>query len=154
MDCILFIKLEPFMKNTIILLLRIALGAAFLSAVADRLGYWGPPESALTAWGNWDNFLSYTSSLTFGSSGILLKIFAITATALEGIFGVFLILGYHSKRTAFASGVLLLLFGIGMALNSHIKYALDYSVFSACFAAFLLAYQPAGRWSLDGMFRK
>lgn len=142
------------MKNTVILLLRIALGVAFLSAVADRLGYWGPPESALTAWGNWDNFLSYTSSVTFGSSGVLLKIFAIAATVLEGIFGAFLILGYQTKRTAFASGVLLLLFGIGMALNTHIKYTFDYSVFSACFAAFLLAYQPVGKWGLDSLLRK
>lgn len=142
------------MKNTIILLLRILLGIAFLSAVADRLGYWGPPESALTAWGNWDNFLQYTSSLTFGATGILLQILGWTATILEALLGVFLILGYKTKQTAFCSGVLLLLFGIGMTLNMHIKYPLDYSVFSACFGAFLLAYQPEGKWSLDHLLRK
>lgn len=142
------------MKNTIILLLRIALGVAFLSAVADRLGYWGPPESALTAWGNWDNFLQYTSSLTFGASGIILEILGYAATILEALLGVFLILGFKMKQTAFFSGILLLLFAIGMTLNSHIKYALDYSVFSACFGAFLLACQPIGKWSVDYGLKK
>lgn len=137
------------MKNTVILLLRIALGISFLSAVADRLGLWGPPGSAVATWGNWDNFLSYTSMLTFGITGILLKILAIAATVLEGIFGVFLIIGYKTKQTAYASGLLLLLFAIGMAFNTHIKYVLDYSVLSACFGAFLLAYQPVGKWSVD-----
>lgn len=142
------------MKNIIILLLRFALGIAFLSAVADRLGFWGTPESALTAWGNWDNFLLYTSSLTFGASGIILEILAFAATILEVVLGIFLILGYKIKQTAFCSGILLLLFAIGMALNTHTKYVLDYSVFSACFGAFLLAYQPAGKWSLDNLLGK
>lgn len=142
------------MKSLVILLLRIALGVAFISAVADRLGYWGPPESALTTWGNWENFLQYTSSLTFGASGIMLEILGYVATILEVVLGVFLILGFKTKQTAFCSGALLLLFAIGMTLNSHIKYALDYSVFSACFGAFLLAYVPIGKWSLDHFLKK
>lgn len=137
------------MKNLIILLLRLALGIAFLSAVADRLGFWGSPESALTAWGNWDNFLSYTSTLTFGASGMFLKILAVLATVLEAVFGILLILGYKTKQTALLSGFLLLSFGICMALNTHFKYALDYSVFTAAFAAFLLSVQGKIKWSLD-----
>jgi len=41
-----------------------------------------------------------------------------------------------------------------MALNTHIKYTLDYSVFSACFGAFLLAYQPFGKWSVDHAMKR
>ncbi len=39
------------------LFLRLAISIGFLSAVADRIGMW-PKE--VSAWGNWDNFLSYT----------------------------------------------------------------------------------------------
>ena len=137
------------MKQLIILLLRIALGVAFLSAVADRSGVWGPPGSPLTAWGNWKNFIEYSGILTFGSPGVIAEILGFMATILEFVLGILLIVGYKVKYTAFLSGLLLLLFGIGMAFNTHIKYALDYSVFSACFGAFLLAYQPVDKWSLD-----
>ncbi|HET7360368.1 MAG TPA: DoxX family protein, partial [Salinimicrobium sp.] len=94
------------------------------------------------------------SSLTFGASGIMLEILGFAATILEFVLGIFLILGYKIRATAFCSGILLLLFAIGMSLNTHVKYALDYSVFSACFGAFLLAYQPVGKWSLDNSLRK
>lgn len=141
------------MRNTFILLLRLSLGVAFLSAVADRFGFWGPEGTALVTWGNWDNFLSYTGSLTFGASGILLKSLAIFATLLEILFGIFLILGYKTKQTAFCSGILLLLFALGMVFNTNIKYALDYSVFSACFGAFLLAYEPVVKLSIDKLLK-
>lgn len=41
------------MKNQkyIQLVVRIAVASAFLSAVADRLGYWGPPGSPNASWG-------------------------------------------------------------------------------------------------------
>lgn len=139
------------MKNLIILLLRLALGIAFLSAVADRLGFWGNPESALTAWGNWDNFLGYTSTLTFGASGILLQILAVLATVLEAVLGILLILGYKTKQSALLSGFLLLTFGLCMTLSTHFKYAIDYSVFTAAFAAFLLSVQGKIKWSLDNV---
>ncbi len=137
------------MKNFVILLLRFALGAAFLSAAADRFGLWGPPGSAIVAWGNMDNFLNYTSLVTFGSSGILLKILGWTATILEIVLGIFLIIGFKVKPTAILSGILLLLFGIGMVFNLPPKTVLDYSVFSACFGAFLLAFQPRIKFSVD-----
>lgn len=142
------------MKALIILLLRVSLGIAFLSAVADRLGIWGPPESALTGWGNWENFVAYSGTLTFGSSGIVAEGLGFIATLLEFVLGIFLIIGYKIKYSATLSGFLLLLFGIGMTFNTHIKYALDYSVFSACFGAFLLAYQSVDKWSLDHLLSK
>ena len=141
------------MKSFFILLLRLALGISFLSAVADRFGLWGPPGSALVAWGNMENFLNYTSLVTFGTSGILLKILGWTTTVLEIMFGLFLIIGFKVKKTAICSGILLLLFSIGMALNLSIKTVFDYSVFSACFGAFLLAYQPRITCSVDYFFK-
>lgn len=40
--------------------LRLALAAGFLSAVADRLGLWGPPGTPGVAWGGFGPFLAYT----------------------------------------------------------------------------------------------
>jgi hypothetical protein len=39
------------------LLLRIGLGVGFLSAVADRLGLWGPFGQPNVEWGNFSRFL-------------------------------------------------------------------------------------------------
>lgn len=142
------------MKDLVVLLLRISLGIAFLSAVADRFGYWGAPGAAGVAWGNMDNFLQYTSLLTFGATGILLQILGWTATILEALFGILLIVGLKIKQVAFLSGVLLLCFGIGMACNISPKTPFDYSVFSACFGAFLLMFQPVGKWGLDSFLKR
>lgn len=142
------------MKSLVILLLRLSLGIAFLSAVADRFGFWGEPGATGVAWGNMSNFLQYTSMLTFGASGVLLQILGWAATILEGILGALLIVGLKVKQVAFLSGILLLCFGIGMACNVSPKAPFDYSVFSACFGAFLLTLQPVSKWSLDCFFEK
>ena len=44
-------------------LARLALAAAFLSAVADRLGLWGPPGTPGVAWGSFEPFLAYTATI-------------------------------------------------------------------------------------------
>lgn len=54
------------MKSYLTLLLRIVLGRGFLSAVADRFGFWRQPGDIAVAWGNWENFIAYTSKLNFG----------------------------------------------------------------------------------------
>src|SRR5262245_57563211 len=45
--------------------LRLALAAAFLSAVADRFGLWGPAGTAGVGWGGFAPFLAYTGKLLF-----------------------------------------------------------------------------------------
>ena len=142
------------MKNIIILLLRIALGIGFLSAVADRFGYWGLPGESGIAWGNWENFVQYVGKLNFGSSAAFANLLAIIATALEIAFGVLLIIGFKIKYIAFSSGILLLIFALEMSINTHLKSALDASVFAASFGAFLLSVQPEGKWSLDHLLQK
>lgn|SRR5690554_4439868 len=142
------------MNNYFTFLLRLALGVAFLSAVADRFGIWGAPGDALVTWGNWDNFVQYTSELNFNASHTIANILGIIATVAEIVLGVFLVVGYKIRTSAFLSGLLILAFGIGMSLNAHIKYAFDYSVFSASFGAFLLSTIPTSKWSLDNVLRR
>ncbi len=41
--------------------LRLALGLSFLSAVADRFGWWGPFGHPNVAWGSFARFVAYTA---------------------------------------------------------------------------------------------
>ena len=43
---------------------RLALGASFLSAVADRFGLWGPYGAKNVSWGNFAHFVEYTGAVT------------------------------------------------------------------------------------------
>jgi hypothetical protein len=47
------------------LLLRIGLGAGFLSAVTDRFGVWGAYGQPNVDWGNFSRFLEYTHTLNW-----------------------------------------------------------------------------------------
>ncbi len=116
--------------------LRISLSAGFLSAVADRFGFWGKKVSA---WGNWDNFIAYTATLNpFVPVGII-PLLGYTATILETVFAVLLLTNFKSKLIARGAGFLLLLFALSMTTSKSIKVPLDYSVFSASASAFALS---------------
>src|SRR5437868_12158588 len=43
---------------------RFALGASFLSAVADRFGLWGPHGAKNVSWGDFAHFMEYTGAVT------------------------------------------------------------------------------------------
>ena len=45
--------------------LRFALGFTFLSAVADRFGFWGAFGEPHVAWGNFARFVAYTGKLNW-----------------------------------------------------------------------------------------
>lgn len=45
------------------LYVRIALAAAFLTSVSDRLGVWGSYGTANVAWGDMTHFMIYTAKL-------------------------------------------------------------------------------------------
>jgi putative oxidoreductase len=114
---------------------RIAVGAAFLSAVADRFGLWGK----YGGWGNFANFTRYTAQVNSFMPAFSIPILAWTATAAETFFGLALIAGLWPRWIALGSAILLALFGVAMAISFGIKSPLDYSVFSASAAAALLA---------------
>lgn len=131
--------------------LRLALGTAFLSAVADRVGMWGRPGAHLVAWGNFHNFLVYVGQLNPWFPANWIPAVGWVATLCEIAFGIALILGYRTRIAAFLSGLLLLTFALGMTAGAGIKAPLNYSVFTASAAAFLLAEVKNYRWSLDAL---
>ena len=124
---------------------RIALAAAFASAVADRFGLWGPPGAAGVAWGNLERFNAYVATLNWFLPRNLIPIVGWMATITEISLAAALLVGWQLRWVALFSAVLLLLFGLTMTIALGPKTPLDYSVFSAASAAFLLfATQPAG----------
>jgi putative oxidoreductase len=115
---------------------RVALGAAFLSGIADRFGlYWGRN----IGYGNFDGFVRYTAKVNSFMPAFTIPFLAWAATAAELFLGVALILGIWPRSVALGTSLLLVLFGIAMAISFGIKSPLDYSVFSASAGAVLLA---------------
>ena len=114
---------------------RVALGAAFLSGVAARFGFWGDQSS----WKNFADFTRYTGEVNAFMPAFTIPFLAWAATAAELVLGIALIAGIRLRWVALGSALLLALFGTAMAISFGIKSPLDYSVFSASAAALLLA---------------
>lgn len=124
-----------------ILYARIALGTAFLSAVADRFGLWGKHG----AWGNFATFTQYTAQVNSFMPAFIIPFLAWAATVAELSLGILLIIGIWPRWVALGAATLLFLFGIAMAISFGIKSPLDYSVFSASAGALLLALYQSGQ---------
>jgi uncharacterized membrane protein YphA (DoxX/SURF4 family) len=133
---------------------RWALGASFLSAVADRLGCWGPYGATNVSWGTFARFVEYTGAVTALFPNSLTVAFAWAATIAETLFGILLIVGFKLRIASVLSGLLLLSFALGMITGLGIKAPLDYSVFSAAAAAFLLAFWEPDRFTLDKLLNR
>jgi putative oxidoreductase len=118
-----------------ILYARIALGAAFLSAVADRFGLWGK----YGGWGNFANFTKYTAEVNSFMPAFAIPLLAWAATVAETSLGIGLILGIWPRWMALGAAVLLAGFGTAMAISFGVKSPMDYSVFSASAGALLVA---------------
>jgi len=133
---------------------RFALGASFLSAVADRFGLWGPYGAKNVSWGNFVHFVEYTGEVTGHFPSSLTVSFAWAATVAETLFGILLIAGFKTRMVSVLSGLLLLSFAMGMGTGLGIKSPFDYSVFSAAAAAFLLAFWEPDRFTLDKLLNR
>ena len=81
----------------------------------------------------------YTGQLNWFLPEGLIPALAVTATCAEGLLGLCLVIGWHTRTAALMSGVLLILFGATMAVALGPKVPLDFSVFSAAGGALLLA---------------
>jgi len=133
---------------------RFALGASFLSAVADRFGLWGPYGAKNVSWGTFAHFVEYTGAVTSRFPHLSTVSYAWVATLAETLFGILLIAGFKIRMVSVLSGLLLLLFAISMATGLGIKTPFDYSVFSAAAAALLLAFCEPDRFTLDKVLNR
>ncbi|MBY6239593.1 hypothetical protein [Methylosinus sp. Sm6] len=118
---------------------RLALAVAFLSAVADRLGLWGPyTDGIVVSWGSMARFYQDVAVLSPWAPAWVIPSLSWLITVLEAGLGLSLIIGYRLKWTALLSGLLLLIFALSMAAFLSVKLMLNYSVLTCAACAFLL----------------
>ena len=113
--------------------LRVSLAAAFLSAVADRFGWWEPFGQG--SWGSMASFADYTHRLVPFASGWFLTVIVWGSTATEATLGALLLTGWRPKLVGAATCLVLIVFGAAMAVSLGMEAPLSYSVFSAASAA-------------------
>jgi uncharacterized membrane protein YphA (DoxX/SURF4 family) len=136
------------------LLLRVGLGVGFLSAVADRLGLWGPFGTPNVEWGNFSRFLEYTHTLNwYLPAGMILPL-GIIATGAEIIFGLLLLVGWRTRTVALFSGLLMLTFAVSMTLALGIKAPLNFAVITGIGGALLLANCESFPFSVDELLSR
>lgn len=128
---------------------RFALGVGFLSAVADRLGFWGAPGAEGVAWGSFPRFLAYAETLNPWFPASWIPAVGVAVTLAEVVLGLGLLAGWRTRQLGLAAGLLLLAFGVGMTAGTGVKSALDASVFAAAGAALLLLRTGGGPLSVD-----
>jgi uncharacterized membrane protein YphA (DoxX/SURF4 family) len=133
--------------------LRLALGFSFLSAVADRFGWWGTFGQPNVAWGNFARFVAYTGQLNWFLPQATYPALAIAATCAETLLGILLVLGWQTRIAALLSGGMLLVFAGTMTAALGIKAPLTFGVFSAMGGAFLLASCAEFPFSIDHLRR-
>jgi uncharacterized membrane protein YphA (DoxX/SURF4 family) len=129
--------------------LRFGLGLGFLSAVADRFGLWGAFGQPNVEWGNFSRFLEYTQTLNWYVPAAIIPTLGIIATSAETLFGLLLLVGWHTRSAARLSGFLLLTFGTAMTLALGVKAPLNFAVFTGVGGAFLLANCEIFPFSVD-----
>jgi hypothetical protein len=77
--------------------------AAFLSAVADRFGFWGK----YGGWGNFATFTQYAAQVNSFMPAFMIPFLAWAATAAELSLGITLIIGIRLRWVAFGTATLL-----------------------------------------------
>jgi uncharacterized membrane protein YphA (DoxX/SURF4 family) len=93
--------------------------------------------------------LEYTHRINWYVPAGIIPALGIMATAAELSLGLLLLVGWHTRVTTLLTGLLLLVFGVAMALGLGVKTPLDYSVFSGAGGALLLATSERFPFSVD-----
>lgn len=122
-----------------VLYARLALGTAFLSAVAARFGLWDRTFDLK----HFAHFIQYAGEVNSFLPRAVIPFVAWAATVAETSLGVLLISGLWPRWVALCSAALLATFATAMAISFGLQSPMDYSVYSASSAAVLLALHAA-----------
>lgn len=136
------------------LLLRFALGITFLTPVLDRLGFLGAPGTGNIEWGNWDNFIGYTSTLMPYLDRPATNLMGGIATGSEFLIAVCLIIGFKTRYAALGSCLITFTFILFMATSVGIQKPINFGVFTASAASFLLFRIDGYKWSIDKLLER
>jgi uncharacterized membrane protein YphA (DoxX/SURF4 family) len=82
--------------------------------------------------------VEYTGGLNWYLPARMIPTLAVISTGAEVLIGLLLLVGWHTRTAALLSGILLMAFGLAMALALGVKAPLNFSVFSEAGGALLL----------------
>ena len=98
--------------------------------MADRFGLWGPCGAKNVSWGDFAHFVEYTGKVTSVFPQFIHSVVCVGSYRRGDTLWDMLIAGFRIRMASVLSGLLLLLFAIGMVAGLGIKTPFDYSVFS------------------------
>jgi uncharacterized membrane protein YphA (DoxX/SURF4 family) len=133
-------------------LLRLPVAAAFLDAVADRLGFLGPHGAPGVAWGDFTHFIAYTATINPFMPHATIPALAVVATLCEITFGICLLLGISLHIAAIGAAVLLFLFGTAMTISGFSQFS--YGVYLMSAGTLALSTVDASLFSADAILRR
>jgi uncharacterized membrane protein YphA (DoxX/SURF4 family) len=133
-------------------LLRLPVAAAFLDAVADRLGFLGPHGAPDVAWGDFTHFIAYTATLNSFLPHAIIPALAVLATLGETTFGISLLLGIRLHIAALGAAALLFLFATAMILSGFSQFS--YGVYLMSAGTLALSTVDASLFSVDAILSK
>jgi len=110
---------------------RFALGASFLSAVADRFWLMGATWSKERILGRFRSFRGIHGRGDVSLPQFIDGVVCMGSYRRGDPLGILLIAGFKIRMASVLSGLLLLSFAMGMVTGLGIKTPFDYSVFSA-----------------------
>ena len=119
-------------------LLRIGLAASFLSAVADRLGYWGPHSTRGVLWGDLKHFNAYVHRLDPLLPPEVTPYMSEAIICIEILLALCLLTGWALRWASLGSTILLSTYAVGMVFAFGPKTPLDCSILTSAASAFLL----------------
>ena len=141
-------------RNISSVVLRLGLGLGFLSAVADRFGLWGSFGERNVEWGNYSRFLDYTQTLNGYWPTSWIPALGAVATGAEILFGLLILVGWHTRIAARLGGGLLVVFATTMMISLGVKSVLNYAVLTGIGGSFLLANCDRFPFSLDELLSR
>lgn len=133
----------------VVLFARLALAAAFLSAVVDRFGVWGQMGQTGVSWGSMENFYRHVAKLAPWAPAALVPLIGWVVNILEVVLALALISGVQLRAAAAASAALLIVFALSMAAFQSVKMSLNFSVLT-CAACAALVYLACSAQALRG----
>jgi uncharacterized membrane protein YphA (DoxX/SURF4 family) len=99
--------------------------------------------------------LEYTQRLNWYLPAGMIAPLGGIATSAEVLFGILLLVGWHTRAAALLSGLLLLSFAVAMTLALGVKAPLNFAVFTGVGGALVLASCERFPFSLDELlFRR
>lgn len=127
---------------------RLLLAYEFGMAVADRLGWLGPPGSGV-GWGDFAHFVAYTRRVNAFLPASFAYPLALLATIGESVFAILLTLGLWLRWGAAGAAVLLLLFAGAMTASGLSAGQFSYAVFVLAAGAWVIAVSEPSWVSMD-----